>query len=201
MDAFLDALDADPHAQFDTWLAEARAAGLHEPEAMTLATATADGAPSARMVLLKGHDERGFVFFTNRESRKGAELAANPRAALVFSWPPPLRRQVRVEGAVEQLDDEASYAYFASRPRPSQVGAWASPQSRPVADRAALDALVDEVEARHAGAATLPLPPFWGGYRLVAEAIELWEGRDGRLHDRVRYTRAGGGWERTRLAP
>lgn len=201
MDAFLEDLDADPDAQFERWLAEARAAGIHEPEAMALATATPDGAPSVRMVLLKGHDARGFAFYTNRESRKGAELAGNPQAALLFHWAPPLHRQVRVEGRVERLSDEESLAYFATRPRVSRIGAWASPQSRALTSREELERLVMDVEQRFAGEDQLPLPPHWGGYRVVPEAFELWQGRDGRLHDRVRYTRNGGGWRRTRLAP
>lgn len=201
MDAFLEGLDADPDLQFERWFAEARAAGVHEPEAMALATATPDGAPSVRMVLLKGHDARGFAFYTNRESRKGAELTANPRAALLFHWAPPLHRQVRVEGRVERLSDEESLAYFATRPRVSQIGAWASPQSHPLASRAELDHLVAAAEQRFAAEERLPLPPHWGGFRVVPDAFELWQGREGRLHDRARYTRDGGGWRRTRLAP
>lgn len=201
MDPFLDELDPDPVAQFARWLAEARAAGLHEPEAAALATATPDGRPSVRMVLLRRFDERGFCFFTNRESRKGVELAANPRAALALHWHPPLQRQVRIEGAVEPLADAESYAYFATRPRASRLGAWASPQSRPLADRSALEQRVAEVERRFAGVAEPPLPPFWGGYRLVPDAIELWQGRQSRLHDRARYERHGDVWRRVRLAP
>lgn len=201
VDGYVEALDPDPHAQFERWLEAARAAGLHEPEAMALATSEPDARPSLRMVLLKGHDERGFVFYTNHESRKGAELARNPRAALLFHWIPPVHRQVRIEGRAERLSDGESLAYFASRPRSSRIGAWASPQSRPLADRDELDRLVGEVEERFAGEQELPLPPFWGGYRLVADAFEFWQGRDGRLHDRARYERAAGGWSRTRLAP
>lgn len=187
--------------QFERWFAEARAAGIHEPEAMALATATPDGAPSVRMLLLKGHDARGFAFYTNRESRKGAELAGNPQAALLFHWAPPLHRQVRVEGRVESMSDADSLAYFATRPRVSQIGAWASPQSDPLASRAELERLVTDVEQRFAAEAQLPLPPHWGGFRVVPEAFEFWQGRDGRLHDRARYTRDGGAWRRTRLAP
>jgi pyridoxamine 5'-phosphate oxidase len=201
VDDFLHALDVDPHAQFERWLVDVRDAGLHEPEAMALATAAPDGTPSLRMVLLKGHDERGFVFYTNHESRKGDELARNPRAALLFHWIPPIHRQVRIEGRTERLTDDESLAYFASRPRVSRIGAWASPQSRPLADRDALDRLVAEVQARFAGEDALPLPPFWGGYRVAPEAFEFWQGRDGRLHDRARYERADGSWSRTRLAP
>jgi pyridoxamine 5'-phosphate oxidase len=201
MDAFLEGLDADPDVQFERWFAEARAAGIHEPEAMALATATPDGTPSARMVLLKGHDERGFAFYTNRESRKGGELLVNPRAALLFHWAPPLHRQVRVEGRVERMSDEDSLAYFATRPRVSRLGAWASPQSRPLGSREELERLVADVERRFAAEEELPLPPHWGGYRVVPEAFEFWQGRDGRLHDRARYTRDGGAWRRARLAP
>ncbi len=168
---------------------------------MALATATRDGAPSVRMVLLKGHDARGFAFFTNRESRKGGELTDNPQAALLFHWAPPLHRQVRVEGRVERLSDEDSLAYFATRPRVSQVGAWASPQSRPLASRAELERLVADVEQRFAEEEQLPLPPHWGGFRVVPVAFEFWQGREGRLHDRARYTRAGGAWHRVRVAP
>jgi pyridoxamine 5'-phosphate oxidase len=201
MDAFLEELDADPDVQFGRWLAEARAAGIHEPESMALATATPDGAPSVRMVLLKGHDARGFAFYTNHESRKGSELAVNPQAALLFHWPPPLHRQVRVEGRVERMSDEDSLTYFATRHRASRIGAWASPQSRPLASREELERLVADVEQRFAAEEQLPLPPHWGGYRLVPEAFELWQGRDGRLHDRARYTRDGSAWRRARLAP
>ena len=195
----IDELDPDPIRLVETWLAEARAAGLELPEAMTLATAGTAGRPSARMVLLKGIDGRGFTFFTNRESRKAVELTANPHAALVFHWQP-LHRQVRVEGTVEALDDEESYAYFRTRPLGSRLAAWASPQSRPLAGRAELEALYEEAEARFAGVEP-PLPPFWGGYRVLAEAIELWQGRENRLHDRVRYELREGAWARRRLAP
>ena len=192
-------LDPDPIRAFAAWFAEAVAAGVAQPEAMALATSASDGRPSVRMVLLKGHDARGFTFFTNRESRKGDELAANPRAALVLHWQP-LHRQVRIEGAVEQIDEAESAAYFATRAPGSQIAAWASPQSRPIAGREELDERYSEIEARFQGG-ELPLPPFWGGYRVIPEAIELWQGRENRFHDRLRYERAAAGWTQTRLAP
>lgn len=189
----------DPLEQLAAWFAEALAAAVAVPETMTLATATPDGVPSARMVLLKGLDERGLSFFTHRESRKGGELEANPRAALVLYWQPQ-GRQVRVEGRVERLPDAESAAYFASRPRGSRLAAWASPQSRPVADRGELERRYAEAEARFPGA-DVPLPPSWGGYRVVPEAVEFWQHDDHRLHDRIRYARAGDGWTRERLGP
>jgi pyridoxamine 5'-phosphate oxidase len=166
---------------------------------MTVATATPDGAPSARMMLLKDVDQRGFVFYTNYQSRKAGELLANPRAALVFHWPV-LQRQVRVEGAVARLPQPESETYFRTRPRGSRIGAWASRQSTELATRAELDQRVREYEARFAGQ-DVPLPPFWGGFRLTPSAIEFWQGRVNRLHDRLRYTRVGGGWAVTRLYP
>lgn len=190
---------ADPFAQFAHWFDQALAAGLPEPNAMTLATATSDGRPSARIVLLKGFDARGFVFFTNRHSRKGRELAANPRAALVFFWPE-LERQVRVEGNVAPTGDDESDAYFASRPLASRLGAWASPQSETIAGREALDRNVAALTARFGG--NVPRPPHWGGYRVVPEAVEFWQGRPSRLHDRLRYIRRPGDrWLCERLAP
>jgi pyridoxamine 5'-phosphate oxidase len=192
-------LDPDPLRQFQRWFDEAREAGVETPEAMALATATPAGSPSARMVLLKGADERGFAFYTSYESRKGAELAANPRAALLFYWQP-AGRQVRVEGRVERIAAEESEAYFATRPAESRLAAWASPQSRPLADRAELERLYAEAAERFAGEET-PLPPHWGGFRLVPDAYELWQRGESRLHDRVRYERAGDGWTRARLAP
>jgi pyridoxamine 5'-phosphate oxidase len=188
----------DPITQLRAWLKEAGAV-VGRPHVMTLATATVDGKPSARVVLLRGLDERGLTFFTNRTSRKGDELRANPRAAVVMHWWE-LGRQVRVEGAVEEIAQEESAAYWATRPRGSQIAAWASPQSLPLADRAALEARVAKAEGRFAGQ-DLPLPPFWGGYRLLPESIELWTHRDDRLHDRLRYTREDGGWRSERLAP
>jgi pyridoxamine 5'-phosphate oxidase len=192
-------VDPDPVAQFGRWFDDAHAAGLVEPSAMALATAGADGVPSARMVLLRGVDQRGFVFYTNYESRKAAELAANPRAALVFWWGE-LQRQVRVEGPVERTSREESAAYFRTRPPGSRLSAWASPQSRVIPDRAVLDERVAELAARHPDG-DVPLPPFWGGYRLVPEVVELWQQRPNRLHDRLRYTRTPGGWRIERLAP
>lgn len=192
-------LDPDPLRAFATWFGEAVAARVAQPEAMALATSTPDGRPALRMVLLKGHDERGFRFFTNRESRKGHELAANPHAALVLYWQP-LNRQVRIEGAAERTTDAESEAYFATRPPGSQIAAWASPQSQPITGREQLDARYEEVEARFP-AGDVPLPPFWGGYRVIPEAIEFWQGRENRFHDRVRYERTAHGWTRTRLAP
>jgi len=195
-----DDLDPDPHAQFERWFGEAAEAGARAPEQMALATAGRDGVPSVRMVLLKGHDDRGFVFYTNRTSRKAAEIAANPRVAAVLHWELQ-SRQVRLEGSVEEVGDEESFAYFRTRPRPSRIGAWASPQSRPVADRAELERRAAEIEERFAGVDDVPLPPFWGGYRVVPTAIEFWQGRQDRLHDRVRYERGDGGWRRERLGP
>jgi len=190
--------DPDPIAQLRAWLEEARAV-VGEPHVMTLATATPDGQPSARVVLLRDLDERGLTFFTNRTSRKGDELGANPRAAVAMHWWE-LGRQIRIEGGIEEIAPEESAAYWVTRPRGSQIAAWASPQSRPLTDRAALDARVAEAEDRFDGQ-DVPLPPFWGGYRLIPESIELWTHRDDRLHDRVRYTRKDGGWRSERLAP
>jgi pyridoxamine 5'-phosphate oxidase len=184
--------------QLETWIEDARAA-CPQADAMTLATADVRGRPSARQVLLRGLDARGLVFFTNRASRKAADLAANPCAALVFHWWE-LGRQVRVEGSVEDVGSDESDAYWSTRPRPSQVAAWASPQSHPIADRGELDRLYAEAEQRF-GAAQVPLPPFWGGYRVVPESIEFWLHRDDRLHDRVRYRKSGSAWLRERLAP
>ncbi len=189
---------ADPIEQLDAWLREAEQA-CAQPDAMTLATATADGEPSARQVLLRGLDDRGLVFFTNRTSRKATELAQNPRAALVLHWYE-LGRQARIEGGVEDVAPAESEAYWQTRPRGSQIAAWASPQSSPVAGREELEALYSSAE-RELGDGVIPLPPFWGGYRVVPHTIELWEHRDNRLHDRVLYRRTAGTWRRERLAP
>jgi pyridoxamine 5'-phosphate oxidase len=201
VDAWIEGLDADPLAELGRWLDEAREAGLHEPDAMALATATPAGRPSVRMVLLRGLDAGGLRFFTNHESRKGGELAANPEAAVVLNWGPPLRRQARVEGRVERLTDDESLAYFRTRARESRLGAWASPQSRAIADRDALDERYEAVRRRFAGVEDVPLPDFWGGYLLVPRGVELWRSRPNRLHDRARYERSADGWARARLAP
>jgi len=192
-------VDADPVVQFGRWFEQAEQGGLLEPHAMTLATATPDGRPSARMVLLRGFDERGFCFYTNYQSRKGIELAANPRAALVFWWGE-LERQVRIEGTVSATSREESEAYFHSRPPGSQLSAAASPQSRVIEGRAILERRVAQL-ATGSTDGKVPLPEFWGGYRLVPEVVELWQGRPNRLHDRLRYRRAGGIWTIERLAP
>ena len=189
----------DPLTLVRTWLDEAREAGAFEPDAMAVATAAADGAPSVRMVLLKGHDERGIVFFTNYSSRKGEELEENPRAALLFHWPV-LGRQVRIEGPVTRVDRAESEAYARARPRLSQLSALASPQSKPVPDREWLERRVEELDREHAGA-ELPVREDWGGYRVYAEAWEFGQHRENRLHDRQRYERVADGWTVERLAP
>jgi pyridoxamine 5'-phosphate oxidase len=194
------AADPDPIAQFRRWFDAALAADLHEPNAMTLTTATPEGRPSARIVLLKGFDERGFVFYTSYEGRKSEEIEANPRCALVFYWGE-LERQVRVEGRVSRIPEEESNEYFESRPRGSQLGAWASEQSRPVEGRDALEERLRNLEAEYEGREVLR-PPFWGGYRVEPEVIEFWQGRENRLHDRLVYRRSDDGeWERERLQP
>jgi pyridoxamine 5'-phosphate oxidase len=193
-------LARDPFRQFDRWFDEAVAARLLEPNAMVLATAAPDGQPSARTVLLKAVDGRGFVFYTNLESRKGRELTANARASLVFPWLA-LERQVIVQGAVQAVAREECDAYFQSRPRGNQLGAWASPQSSPVPDRTTLETGLRAVENRYAGR-PVPLPPHWGGLRVIPATVEFWQGRRNRLHDRLRYRRnEAGEWVVERLAP
>jgi pyridoxamine 5'-phosphate oxidase len=192
----------DPTEQFRKWFEEAVAANLYEPNAMTLATSTPDGRPSARVVLLKGFDERGFVFYTNYEGRKARELEKNPNCALVFYWGE-LERQVRVEGRAGRVSKGESDVYYGSRPRGSQLGAWASAQSRPAPDREALEERLRGLEAEYEGRREVPRPPFWGGYRIVPEEMEFWQGRENRLHDRLLYRRreSGGGWRIERLQP
>lgn len=190
----------EPVAMFRRWLHDATAAGLHEPNAMVVSTVATDGRPSSRLVLLKGLDERGFVFFTNYGSRKAEELDANEACSLLFPWHA-LERQVRVDGTATRLSEEENAAYFATRPRASQLGAWASPQSQVVPSRAELDGRYEEVAARFGEDGDVPLPPHWGGYRVAPEAVELWQGRRGRMHDRLRYRRTPDGWAIERLAP
>ncbi len=190
----------NPFEQFGHWFEEALRSALPEPNAMTLATANLAGQPSARTVLLKGFDEQGFVFFTNYESRKGQELTENPQAALLFCWLE-LERQVRIEGKVERVTPEESKAYFQSRPKSSQIGAWASPQSKVIAWRGVLDARMQEIAATYQNEEVLPLPSFWGGFRLRPQQIEFWQGRESRLHDRILYSRSEENWRLDRLAP
>ncbi|MGW4808546.1 pyridoxamine 5'-phosphate oxidase [Kitasatospora sp. NPDC004272] len=185
-------LAADPFQQFAQWFHEAREAGVPEPNAMVLSTADAEGLPSARTVLLKGYDPRGFVFFTNYGSRKGADLAANPNAALLFPWIV-LARQVIVTGRVEKVGRDETAAYFRTRPHGSQLGAWASEQSSPVAGREVLEQRYADLAARYPEGEGVPVPPFWGGYRVVPRTVEFWQGRENRLHDRLRFVAAGEG--------
>ena len=189
----------DPFALFDRWLADARVSEPNDPEAMALATATPDGRPSVRMVLLKGHGSDGFVFYTNLDSRKGGELADNPHAALLFHWKT-LRRQVRVEGVAEPVTSDEADAYFATRGRDSQLGAWASEQSRPLDSRDTFERRFDEMRERFDGA-TVPRPPRWSGFRVVPRRIEFWMDRAHRLHERRLFTRAGHGWSEGLLYP
>jgi len=193
------AADRDPIDLFKEWFEVAGESGILLPESMALATASPDGAPSVRMILLKAVDERGFVFYTNYGSRKAVELEANPRAALCFHWCV-LERQVRVEGRVERVSTEESQAYFGSRGRGSRIGAWASHQSEPLASRAELEESVRRFEREFAGG-DVPLPPFWGGYLLRPERIEFWQGKADRLHERLAFRRAGDAWETVRLYP
>lgn len=196
-------LPADPIAMFARWYDEASAAGIHEPNAMVVATVDVDGAPSSRFVLLKGFAADGFRFFTNTASRKGEGLAREPRCALLFPWHP-LERQVRVDGRAEPLSGAVVQAYFERRPRGSRIGAWASHQSRPVASREELTAAYEAIEQRYGGpegTEEVPVPDEWGGYLVVPEAVEFWQGRPGRMHDRLVYRRAPDGWDVSRLAP
>ncbi len=195
----LDHLGPDPLAQLEAWIADAESGGVALATAFALATAAFDGMPSVRMVLARGIDERGVAFYTNRLSRKGRDLAANPRAAAAFHWSG-LGRQARLAGAVEEIGADESAAYFATRPAGSQVSAWASAQGEPIESRAALEDRAAAAKARFAGA-EVPLPPFWGGYRLVPEVVEFWASRPDRLHDRIEYRRLPVGWERRRLQP
>lgn len=189
----------DPYAQFDAWFSEAKASEPNDPNAMTLATCTKEGMPAARIVLLKDRDARGFVFYTNKQSRKGEELAANPHAALLFHWKS-LQRQVRIEGRVEDVTDEEADRYYASRARVSRLGAWASMQSRPLPERAELERRVAAFDAQYPGE-DVPRPAHWSGYRLLPTRFEFWQDMPFRLHDRTIFTQAGSGWESAKLYP
>jgi pyridoxamine 5'-phosphate oxidase len=192
-------VDLNPHVQFNRWLQEALSSRLPEPNAMALATATGEGKPSVRMVLLKGYDDRGFVFFTNYEGRKSSELLANPNAALLFYWSE-LERQVRIEGGVEKTSRQESEEYFNMRPLESRLGAWASRQSEVIPGRSDLEQKVSDLKERYANR-EVPVPPFWGGFRLQPQVFEFWQGRENRLHDRIRYSLQGGVWVIERLSP
>ena len=194
-------IDRDPFQQFTIWYDEAVAAGLPEPEAMTLSTATLEGQPSARIVLLRGYDERGFCFFSNYSSQKGQELAANPYAAVTFHWVE-LERQVRIAGRVEKVTEAESDAYFQSRPSQSRIGAWSSPQSNVISSRDALEEMFEKYQEQYLDETAIPRPEHWGGYRVIPERIEFWQGRPNRLHDRLRFIRIDQGpWTLQRLAP
>jgi|TARA_Y100000385_G_scaffold264885_1_gene298692 pyridoxamine 5'-phosphate oxidase len=194
-------IDLDPFQQFTIWYDEAVAAGLPEPEAMTLSTATLEGQPSARIVLLRGYDERGFCFFSNYSSQKGQELAANPYAAVTFHWVE-LERQVRIAGRVEKVTEAESDAYFQSRPSQSRIGAWSSPQSSVISNRDALEELFKKYQEQYLDETAIPRPEHWGGYRVIPKRIEFWQGRPNRLHDRLRFIRIDQGpWTLQRLAP
>ncbi|MET7505690.1 pyridoxamine 5'-phosphate oxidase [Streptomyces albidoflavus] len=196
------ALAAEPMEQFAHWFAEAARDGLYEPNAMIVSTAGADGAPDSRTVLLKQYDRRGFVFYTNYASQKGIDLDVNPQVALLFPWHP-LARQVRVTGTAEKVPREETAAYFRTRPHGSRIGAWASDQSAVVPGRATLDRAYADLAARHPEGEEVPVPPHWGGYRVTPRTVEFWQGRENRLHDRLRYVRSGDGegWRVERLAP
>ena len=194
-------IDRDPFQQFTIWYDEAVAAGVPEPEAMTLSTATLEGQPSARIVLLRGYDERGFCFFSNYSSQKGQELAANPYAAVTFHWVE-LERQVRIAGRVEKVTEAESDAYFQSRPSQSRIGAWSSPQSNVISSRDALEEMFEKYQEQYLDETAIPRPEHWGGYRVIPERIEFWQGRPNRLHDRLRFIRIDQGpWTLQRLAP
>lgn len=195
-------LAAEPYTQFSRWFADAAKAGLVEPNAMVVSTADAQGRPASRTVLLKGYDHRGFVFFTNYESRKGRDLSANPRASLLFPWHP-IARQVIISGDVERVSAEETETYFRSRPHGSRLGAWASAQSTPVDSREELEERYADLMARYPEGSDIPVPPFWGGYRVCARSVEFWQGRENRLHDRLVYECEpdGAKWRITRLCP